>query len=67
MRKPVKKVGKKMRKSDFEERFSKMVEEYHKAKEVLDSLEEGTAEYAKKKKQCDSLFASAERFINSHQ
>jgi hypothetical protein len=66
MRKPVKKVSKKIRKSDFEERFAKMVEEYHKAKEVLDSLEEGTTEYAKKKKQCDILFANAERFINAH-
>lgn len=67
MRKPVKKISKKMRKSDFEEKFARMVGEYHKAKEVLDSLEEGTTEYAKKKKQCDILFASAERFINAHQ
>ncbi|PSU03566.1 hypothetical protein C9J03_20905 [Photobacterium gaetbulicola] len=65
MRKPVKKASKKMRKSDFEEKFTKMVEEYQRAKEVLDSLEVGTTEYAKKKKQCDILFASAERFINA--
>lgn len=66
MRKPVKKSGKKIRKSNFEERFSLMVAEYNKAKEVLDSMTEGTPEYDKQKKKCDSLFASAERFINAN-
>ncbi|KOO04172.1 hypothetical protein [Vibrio nereis] len=64
MRKPVRKTGKKMRKNDFEERFSLMVGEYNKAKEVLDSMEEGTSEYAAQKKTCDRLFANAERYIN---
>lgn len=53
-----------MRKNDFEERFSLMVGEYNKAKEVLDSMEEGTSEYAAQKKTCDRLFANAERYIN---
>ncbi|NIY83442.1 hypothetical protein [Vibrio hepatarius] len=65
MRKPVRKPSKKMRKSDFEDRFAVMVGEYQSAKEVLDSLPEGTSEYATQKKKCDTLFASAERFINS--
>ncbi|MDN3612506.1 hypothetical protein ACODM8_14795 [Vibrio ostreicida] len=67
MKKPVRRVGKKMRKSDFEARFAHMVGEYNKAKEVLDGLTEGTPEYTKQKKMCDSLFASAERFINANQ
>ncbi|MDW6005449.1 hypothetical protein [Vibrio mangrovi] len=67
MRKPVKKAGKKMRKSDFEERFALMVGEYHKAKEVLDSMTEDTPDYIKQKKKCESLFATAERFINANQ
>ncbi|MGR5095272.1 hypothetical protein ACPV5O_06555 [Vibrio maritimus] len=66
MRKPVKKSSSKNRKSSFEEKFSHMVAEYQKAKEVLDSLAEGTAEYNKQKKICDKLFASAERFINAN-
>jgi hypothetical protein len=65
MRKPVRKASKKMRKSDFEERFAQMVGEYNKEKEVLDAMPEGTAEYAKQKKKCDILFANAERFINA--
>lgn len=43
-----------------------MVAEYHKAKEALDSMTEGTPEFAKQKKKCDSLFANAERFINAN-
>ena len=65
MKKPVRKNVKKMRKSDFEERFAQMVGEYNKAKEVLESLTAGTPEHSKQQKQCDILFASAERFINS--
>lgn len=65
-RKPAKKSNKKIRKSSFEEKFSLMVAEYHKAKEVLDSMGEGTPEYIKQKKNCDRLFASAERFISAN-
>lgn len=65
MKKPVRKNVRKMRKSDFEERFAQMVGEYNKAKEVLETLTAGTAEYSKQQKQCEILFASAERFINS--
>lgn len=65
MRKPARKPSKKTRKSDFEDRFALMVGEYQSAKEVLDSLPEGTSEHAKQKKKCDTLFANAERFINS--
>ncbi len=64
MRKPVKKSSKKVKKNNFEERFALMVEEYNKAKEVLDSMEEGTSEYMAQKKLCDKLFANAERYIN---
>ncbi len=53
-----------MKKNNFEERFALMVEEYNKAKEVLDSMEEGTSEYMTQKNLCDKLFASAERYIN---
>lgn len=66
MRKPAKKSSNKIRKSNFEEKFSLMVAEYHKAKEILDSMTEGTPEHTKQKKNCDRLFASAERFINSN-
>jgi hypothetical protein len=70
MKKPVKKAGKKagkkIRKSDFEEKFALMVGEYNQAKEVLDSMTEGTSEYVNQKKRCDSLFGRAERFINTN-
>lgn len=66
MRKPAKKSSNRNRKSSFEEKFSNMVAEYQKAKEVLDSLVEGTPEYNKQKRICDKLFASAERFINAN-
>lgn len=49
MRKPVKKSSKKVKKNNFEERFALMVEEYNKAKEVLDSMEEGTSVYITQK------------------
>lgn len=65
VRKPAKKSSNKIRKSNFEEKFSLMVAEYHKAKEILDSMDEGNPEYIKQKKNCDRLFASAERFINA--
>ncbi|MGI2260187.1 hypothetical protein [Shewanella sp. GXUN23E] len=67
MRKPTRKVGKKIRKDNFDEKFERLVGEYHQAKEVLDTLTEGTAEYDQQKKQCDILFANAERFFNSRQ
>jgi|GEM_PF-1237315 len=66
IRKAAKKSSKKIRKSNFEEKFSLMVAEYNKAKEVLDSMTEGTPEYTKQKINCDRLFASAERFINAN-
>ncbi|WP_162047976.1 hypothetical protein [Vibrio taketomensis] len=62
-----KKSTSKMSKNHFEERFAQMVGEYNAAKEELATLEEGTAEYIKQNKLCEKLFASAERFINSHQ
>ena len=66
MRKPAKKTSNKIRKSSFEEKFSHMVAEYQKEKEVLDSWVEGSPEHNKQKKICDKLFASAERFINAN-
>ncbi|CAM3103917.1 30S ribosomal protein S20 [Vibrio neptunius] len=66
MRKPAKKSSNKIRKSNFEERFALMVSEYNKAKEILESMTEGTPEYAKQQKKCQSLFASAERFLNAN-
>ncbi|KJG59063.1 hypothetical protein UA38_04870 [Photobacterium kishitanii] len=65
MRKPGRKIGKKIRKNAFEDRFALIVEDYNKAKEILDSLIVGTAEYDKQKKECNHLFAHAERCINS--
>ena len=67
MRKPIRKVSKKVRKDNFDEKFEQLVGEYHKAKAVLDSLTEDTPEYDKQKKQCDMLFANAERFFNARQ
>ncbi|RJX72874.1 hypothetical protein DZ860_06860 [Vibrio sinensis] len=68
MKKPVKKSGKKfskkMNKGEFEEKFAHMVAEYNKAKEELESMTPGTDEFIKQQKQCDMLFASAERFVN---
>lgn len=66
MRKAAKKSSKKFQKSNFEEKFALMVAEYNKAKEILDTLMEGTPEHTKQKKNCDRLFASAERFINAN-
>ncbi|UUM29487.1 hypothetical protein [Vibrio japonicus] len=66
MRKPVRKSSKKTQKNNFEERFALMVGEYQKAKDVLDSMPEGTSEYQTQKKVCDKLFASAERYINKN-
>lgn len=66
MRKPAKKSSKKTQRNHFEEQFSLMVTEYHKAKEILDSMAVSTPEYTKQKKKCDSLFANAERFINAN-
>ncbi|GAB6262032.1 hypothetical protein [Photobacterium sp. R1] len=58
---------KKARKSGYEAKFEMMVKEYHSAKELLDSMKEGTADYNKQKKHCDSLFANAEKFFKHHQ
>lgn len=66
MRKAAKKSSKKFQKSNFEEKFSLMVAEYNKAKEILDTLAEGTPEHTKQKNNCDRLFASAERLINAN-
>lgn len=66
MKKPVRKTGKKISKSEFESRFAFMVAEYNKAKEALDLMEQGTSEYSVQKKKCDNLFANAERFINAN-
>ncbi len=66
MRKPVRKSSKKTQKNNFEERFASMVKQYQEAKEVLESMEEGTSEYITQKKVCDKLFANAERYINKN-
>jgi hypothetical protein len=41
-----------------------MVKEYQEAKEILESMTEGSSEYLVQKKACDKLFANAERYIN---
>ncbi|CAH1542320.1 conserved hypothetical protein [Vibrio rotiferianus] len=64
MRKPVTKSNKKTQKNNFEERFAAMVKEYQEAKEILESMTEGSPEYMAQKKLCDKLFANAERYIN---
>lgn len=64
MRKPVRKSSKKTQKNNFEERFAAMVKEYQEAKEILDSMTEGSSEYLSQKKVCDKIFANAERYIN---
>ncbi|GLR06410.1 hypothetical protein [Vibrio hyugaensis] len=64
MRKPVRKSSKKTQKHNFEERFAAMVKEYQEAKEILESMTEGSSEYLAQKKACDKLFANAERYIN---
>ncbi len=66
MRKPVRKSksSKKTQKNNFEERFAVMVKEYQEAKEILESMTEGSSEYITQKKVCDKLFANAERYIN---
>ncbi len=66
MRKPVRKSTKKTQKNNFEERFAVMVKEYQEAKEVLESMTEGSSEYINQKKACDKLFANAERYINKN-
>ncbi|MDV6252947.1 hypothetical protein [Vibrio sp. EA2] len=64
MKKPVRKSNKKTQKNNFEEKFSLMVKQYQEAKEVLESMEEGSSEYITQKRVCDKLFANAERYIN---
>ncbi|WP_319534248.1 hypothetical protein [uncultured Vibrio sp.] len=66
MRKPVRKSSKKIQKNNFEERFSVMVKEYQEAKEILESMTEGSSEYITQKKVCNKLFANAERYINKN-
>jgi hypothetical protein len=66
MRKPVRKSSKKTQKNNFEERFAVMVKEYQEAKEILETMTEGSSEYITQKKVCDKLFASAERYINKN-
>lgn len=66
MRKPVRKSSKKMQKNNFEARFAVMVKEYQDAKDVLESMAEGTSEYITQKKLCETLFANAERYINKN-
>ncbi|PFG58583.1 hypothetical protein ATG66_1137 [Vibrio sp. ES.051] len=61
------KLRQKAWKNGGEARFAQMVKEYHNAKENLASMPEGTAEYTKQKKHCDSLFANAERFFTNNQ
>ncbi|MCL2920211.1 hypothetical protein [Shewanella litorisediminis] len=68
MRKPSnRKIAKKVRKDNFDEKFEHLVGEYQTAKAVLDTLEEDSVEYGQQKKQCDMLFANAERFFHSRQ
>ncbi|MFM2478161.1 hypothetical protein [Celerinatantimonas sp. MCCC 1A17872] len=64
MRKKVKNTKNKNKKNNLEERLTFMVTEYQEAKSVLDSMSEGTSEYANQKKICDKLFNSAEQYIN---
>ena len=66
MRKPVRKSSKKTQKNNFEERFAVMVKQYQEAKEVLESMAEGTSEYITQKRVCDKLFANAERYIHKN-
>ncbi len=66
MRKPVRKSSKKTQKNNFEERFAVMVKEYQEAKEILETMTEGSSEYITQKKVCYKLFASAERYINKN-
>lgn len=66
MRKPVRKSSKKTQKNNFEERFAVMVKKYQEAKEILETMTEGSSEYITQKKVCDKLFASAERYINKN-
>ncbi|WP_060988780.1 hypothetical protein [Photobacterium leiognathi] len=65
MRKNIRKPSKKNNKNAFEERFKIIVDDYHKAKELLDSLSAGTDEYEQQKKKCHQLFSHAERYLNS--
>lgn len=64
MRKLLRKSSKKSQKINFEERFAVMVKEYLEAKEILESMTEGSSEFLTQKKVCDKLFANAERYIN---
>jgi hypothetical protein len=66
MRKPVRKSSKKTQKNNFEERFAVMVKKYQEAKEILETMTEGSSEYITQKKVCDKLFESAERYINKN-
>ncbi|CAH0535111.1 hypothetical protein VST7929_02772 [Vibrio stylophorae] len=54
-------------KNVHEARFEEMVGKYHQAQKELAAMEAGSEAYAKQKKLCDSLFASAERFFSQHQ
>ncbi|MCZ0758449.1 hypothetical protein INT50_07720 [Vibrio diabolicus] len=67
MRKKRDSFQKKNKKSNYEDKFELMVKEYHSAKEVLDAMPEGSADYDTQKKHCESLFANAERFFKRNQ
>ncbi|ROV59097.1 hypothetical protein EGH82_15320 [Vibrio ponticus] len=67
MKKPRRAPKKKPWKGENEDRFTRMVAEYHAAQAELATMEAGTEEHAKQQKHCEALFASAERFFNQHQ
>lgn len=64
MRNRAKSTKSKSKKNNVEDRLTQLVTEYQEAKGILESIPEGTSEYANQKKLCDKLFANAERYIN---
>ena len=55
MRKKRDSFQKKNKKSKYEDKFELMEKEYHSAKEVLDAMPEGSADYDKQKKHSKSV------------
>jgi hypothetical protein len=63
MRKTNRSNSKKTKKVSFEDKLDHLVSEYRQEKELLDSLEVGTAEFTAQQNKCDKLSENVKRFV----
>lgn len=63
MRKTNRSSSKKTKRVSFEDKLAQLVGEYRQEQEILEALEEGSAEYNAQKSKCDKLSANVKRFV----